>query len=756
MKSTVKIISVIILLFLQGTLLQAQPSRVEIKLFYSPKLGISKAYYIYLPAGYDSTTQRYPAVYFFRAGQNEWFDPTPRTNGKMLKDVADSMTAIGLIGKMILVGPSTLGNIVYAPGVNMLRPDLAGDPGIGTGKFEDYLLQDLIHSVDSNYRTIADFNHRGIDGFSLGGYTSTMLSLRNPGVFSSVGSYDGTFMWYNLYDPGAPGPAPNDGTWMTNNEAFFDPIFDQPRNVPYMLLHDAANILFSASPQKLDSIKNIRYHISTGDELTYTNRDRTTQFDRFLRQKNIINSFQNIILAPGAEHLWNFADVHASKTLIRHWQKFSGVKICAPLIIDFNTVEIGTADTSRFLVFNYGPYSLTVNSINSSPSVYNMSFPTQPPYVLTGKYDSAAVKVIFKPTTTTQIEGSVTILSSDTASPNTTVKLFGKGFEINQALGGVLYGVTGTLDSGSLITINTTNGSGITLGKSGFTQLSGLSIKPSANKIYATYSSISTTYLIKVNATTGNSFQYSTIPVSNINAIAFDLNDELYGALDTNGLLFNINPQTGDTALVGPTGINNLRGIAFNPLNRQLWGIDLNGSVYKINKLTGVSNLIGNTGFTNTNYITFNLQGKLYGVSGSASQLSNLISIDTSTGTGTLIGSTDKHGINGIAITANPLIVKNETTQTPGKFALFQNYPNPFNPISKIKYQIAKTQIKNQKVQLVIYNFLGQKIETLVNETQEPGTYEVTFNGSNLASGVYFYRLTAKGFTDVKRMVMIK
>ena len=100
--------------------------------------------------------------------------------------------------------------------------------------------------------------------------------------------------------------------------------------------------------------------------------------------------------------------------------------------------------------------------------------------------------------------------------------------------------------------------------------------------------------------------------------------------------------------------------------------------------------------------------------------------------------------------------LNNISTLIPIEFKLEQNYPNPFNPISKIKYQIAKTKIKNQKVQLIIYNSLGQEIETLVNQTQEPGTYEVTFDGSNYASGVYFYRLTADSFSEIKKMILLK
>lgn len=751
-----RILTVIITLFISLSIsssLLSQVSRVETKIFFSPKLGITKSYYAYIPAGYDTSSQRYPVVYFFRGAENEWFTASYRSNGKMLKDVADSLYAGGLTGKMILIGPSTFGNTLYAPGVNMLRPDLASsDAGIGLGKFEDYIITDLIHNVDSTYRTIADFNHRAVDGFSVGGYTSTMLILRNPGIFSSVGSYDGTLMWYNLHDPGAPGTGYNDETWITDNAAYFSPIFDLPRNYPYMLLHDAANILYDANPTKLDSIRKLRFHITCGDEFTLTNRDRNTQYVGLLNQKNIHNSFNKFILAPGAVHIWDNADLHASKTLIRHWQNFKGVKISAPLSINFYNVEIGTADTTRFLVFNYGPSSVTVNSALCGPSVYTTNISNALPYTLPGRYDSMVVKAIYKPVSAVTTSGVISIFSNDTASASTTVNLTGKGFVINASQPDVLYGVTSVFDTVSLVTLNTTTGSGISLGKTGITKLRGLSVRPSTGKLFATYPNISSTYLVKVNATNGAAFQYSEIPISNISSIAFDLNDDLYGALDTNGFLYRIKIENGDTTFVGATGIINLSGIAINPLNRQLFGVSLSGGIYKINKVTGASTLVGNTGFANSRYIAFNLQGKMYGVYGSETQISNLITIDTLTGAGTLIGITGKRGIYGIAIQANPISEIANTVIIPTRFNLYQNYPNPFNSKSNIKYQISKSS----NVRIDVIDILGRNVMTIVDEKQMPGIYTINFDGANLSSGIYYYRMIADVYIEIRKMVILK
>jgi len=96
--------------------------------------------------------------------------------------------------------------------------------------------------------------------------------------------------------------------------------------------------------------------------------------------------------------------------------------------------------------------------------------------------------------------------------------------------------------------------------------------------------------------------------------------------------------------------------------------------------------------------------------------------------------------------------IKNINSSLPEKYSLLQNYPNPFNPSTNIRYQITN----NKFVKITVYDLLGKEIETLVNEKQSPGTYEVTFDGSNYPSGVYFYKLSSGDFSETKKMVLIK
>ncbi len=105
-----------------------------------------------------------------------------------------------------------------------------------------------------------------------------------------------------------------------------------------------------------------------------------------------------------------------------------------------------------------------------------------------------------------------------------------------------------------------------------------------------------------------------------------------------------------------------------------------------------------------------------------------------------------------------PIDVENEKEDIPTKFALYQNYPNPFNPTTTIKYSIPNIDgIETLHVtSLRIYNILGEEIATLVNEKQSPGNYSVTFDASNLASGVYFYTLRVGSFVATKKMILLK
>lgn len=96
-------------------------------------------------------------------------------------------------------------------------------------------------------------------------------------------------------------------------------------------------------------------------------------------------------------------------------------------------------------------------------------------------------------------------------------------------------------------------------------------------------------------------------------------------------------------------------------------------------------------------------------------------------------------------------LIQESETNLPKVYALHQNYPNPFNPITTIKFDLPR----NGNMSLKVYDILGKEVYSLF-ENKEAGYYTVSFNGSNLASGVYFYRIEAGDFVQTKRMMLIK
>ncbi len=105
--------------------------------------------------------------------------------------------------------------------------------------------------------------------------------------------------------------------------------------------------------------------------------------------------------------------------------------------------------------------------------------------------------------------------------------------------------------------------------------------------------------------------------------------------------------------------------------------------------------------------------------------------------------------------------------RSPNDYFLQQNYPNPFNPSTTIKYTIPNVTlsgVEGSKVQLKVYDILGNEVANLVDEYKPAGSYEVDFNAANLASGIYFYKLqvidpessSGQGFVETKKMILLK
>ena len=112
------------------------------------------------------------------------------------------------------------------------------------------------------------------------------------------------------------------------------------------------------------------------------------------------------------------------------------------------------------------------------------------------------------------------------------------------------------------------------------------------------------------------------------------------------------------------------------------------------------------------------------------------------------VGTKEEGGVTP-GVGDNPILTNNET---PTEFALKQNFPNPFNPTTNIQFDLPNDVF----VKIKVYDVLGKEVANLVNEYKMAGSYIVSFNGSHLSSGIYFYKIEAGTFTDIKRMVLVK
>jgi len=143
----------------------------------------------------------------------------------------------------------------------------------------------------------------------------------------------------------------------------------------------------------------------------------------------------------------------------------------------------------------------------------------------------------------------------------------------------------------------------------------------------------------------------------------------------------------------------------------------------------------------------------LYGFKAPTTSVNGRFAIRYCVADGGLNGAnSDYIGIDAINIVRPTIGISNINSNVPGNYSISQNYPNPFNPVTKINFALPKSGFVTMKV----YDMLGKEVSTLVNQNMKAGNYNVDFNGSNLASGAYFYKITSNEFSSVKKMLLIK
>ena len=158
--------------------------------------------------------------------------------------------------------------------------------------------------------------------------------------------------------------------------------------------------------------------------------------------------------------------------------------------------------------------------------------------------------------------------------------------------------------------------------------------------------------------------------------------------------------------------------------------------------------------------MTFDAEGNLFGSMGNTNDFSVLVTINTSSGTGTEIGNMNLREVLGLAYAIDGITGIKKDGVLPEEFVLGQNYPNPFNPSTKISFSIPI----DGTAKLILYNSLGQRVYTILDKHLSAGSYSYEFNASDigfLSSGTYIYKLLLQtddhqNFTTSKKMILLK
>lgn len=489
--------------------------------------------------------------------------------------------------------------------------------------------------------------------------------------------------------------------------------------------------------------------------------------------RNRWGDYNGIALDPDGNGIWMFTEYAAATNTWGNWlhgvrlKPFSGASAYSFQDgLNFGKIEVGKSDTLAVTIYSYGENALTINSITTQSSSYQVvntsSLPATVPL-----YDSLIVRVVFAPTQHGFINDTLYIASNDSEQPIYKIALTGKGVEIGRAEAGVLYSLSSPIGDAQLVRINDVNAQTVAIGQTEKGIMNSMCVNPRTNELFG-LSSGSPSTLYRVSARFGDALTWKTIPLSNVRAIAFAENDTLYAVLpkglgtNTRALIYRVlfNGQSTDTALVATVPQFNPSGMTWDNINRRLilsaTAGALRDTIYTVNPDNGTVAPLGAMGLnTAVTHLGFAPNGYIFGLTGTGTQVAKLVRFTAQNTTAITIGNTNFSSLRGIGIRTDSVGVLNSeirTVSTPKEYILNQNYPNPFNPTTVIEFVIPKAD----NVSLKIYDVLGREVATLLNERRNAGVYRVNFNAASLSSGTYFYRLQSGGFTQTKKMILVK
>jgi hypothetical protein len=352
---------------------------------------------------------------------------------------------------------------------------------------------------------------------------------------------------------------------------------------------------------------------------------------------------------------------------------------------------------------------------------------------------------------------------------------------------GVLYATANGTPTGRLYRLDPATGVATLIGPLGVSAIYALAIHPVTQELYGFSGGPTSARVYRLSPLFGDALSEGEVPLPNLRTAVFAGGDTIYMANAANQLYRSV---LGDTTYIGSAPGLFYASLAFRRTDGSLWAsvrppVGFRDRIYQIDRETGAANLVGPTGDNlPTPAITFGPGDALFALKGLSTQINTLLSVNTSTGAGLVIGSAGIAGLLTLAMRPDSVttLVEDASEPVPESFGLEQNYPNPFNGETRIGYRVrpgpARPSVEaggrttqsgggtgvGEWVTLKVYDVLGREVATLVNERKTAGVYTAGFSAASIPSGVYFYRLQVRSdergengsFTQVRKMLLLK
>ncbi len=290
---------------------------LRLECHHSHALGVAKSYFVYEPPRHQ-TGQAAALLFLFRGHEREWcnfHEDASRRKTTAVEDI-DMLISRQQLPPLVVVMPglNSDDNVVPSLGIDMAGKWAAKHKGLGSGRFWQYLTAELL--PECNQRFAGPATKTLMAGFSLGGFTVSLLAAKWPGYFDEAGIYDGTLMWPGHRDPRQGGAALSDRVWLAS--PLFNAALGKPRNRRALRAWNATDIIARAHGRTLRRLRRTRFWVaSTAHDGLRGNRDRAEHFRRLLLEKGCRLGFSQTVLDQRAAHNWHWAD----RFLIRFLQE---------------------------------------------------------------------------------------------------------------------------------------------------------------------------------------------------------------------------------------------------------------------------------------------------------------------------------------------------------------------------------------------------------------------------------------------------